>query len=332
MPRPLRVLLSLVLAGGLLTLVVLGSGLGLQDLSSAFGALGWRMWMASLAVQGSLYVLRALRLRALLGVGEGSPRLGALIAVSATHTTLAYFLPARLGEAALPLLLSRGAGARASAGTAALLLVRLLDLACLALLMAAACLVLGAGSHAERLPWLSSAGWALLVPAALFTGLLLCSGAAVRLGTGLLRLTGLGRTTPGARALAFLPRVAADASAVGPGRLLHGALWSAPLWFGVFAFWGLVSVGTGLEGLSWAEATFGASLTVLSTLLPLNLFAGVGFQDAGFAFGFGLLGVSKEAAAASALATHAIYAGNLALFGLVGQAWLARRRASGAAG
>ena len=332
MPRPLRVLLSLVLAGGLLTLVVLGSGLGLQDLRSAFGALGWRMWMASLAVQGSLYVLRALRLRALLGGGEGGARLGALIAVSATHTTLAYFLPARLGEAALPLLLSRGAGARASAGTAALLLVRLLDLACLALLMAAACLVLGAGSHAERLPWLTSAGWALLVPAALFTGLLLCSGAAVRLGTGLLRLTGLGRTTPGARALAFLPRVAADASAVGPGRLLHGALWSAPLWFGVFAFWGLVSVGTGLEGLSWAEATFGASLTVLSTLLPLNLFAGVGFQDAGFAFGFGLLGVSKEAAAASALATHAIYAGNLALFGLVGQAWLARRRASGAAG
>jgi uncharacterized membrane protein YbhN (UPF0104 family) len=330
-PRPLRVLLSLALAGGLLALVILGSGLSWEDLRAAFGTLGWRMWMASLGVQGTLYALRALRLRALLGSEDGGPSLGSLVAVSATHTTLAYFLPARLGEAALPLLLSRGAGARASAGTAALLLVRLLDLACLALLMAAACLVLGSGPQAERLPWLTSAGLALLVPAALFTALLLCSGAAVRLGAALLRLTGLGRTVPGARALAFLPRVAADASAVGPRRLLLGAFWSAPLWFGVFAFWGLVSVATGLEGLSWAEATFGASLTVLSTLLPLNLFAGVGFQDAGFAFGFGLLGVPKEAAAASALATHAIYAGNLALFGLAGQAWLSRTRASGAA-
>ena len=326
MPRALRIVLSLALASGLLAAVILGTGLSWPDLEGSFRALGWRLWGASLAVQGTLYVLRALRLRALLRSGERAPSLPSLTAVSASHTTLAYFLPARLGEAALPVLLARSAGTGASAGTAALLLVRLLDLVCLSVLMAAACLSLGAGELAVRLPWLTAVGSALLLPALLFGALLLRSSTMVELGTGLLSRTGIGRFALGERLLAFLPRVAADVASVDRRALAVAALWSAPLWFGVFAFWGLVAVGTGLEQLGWAEATFGASLTVLSTLLPLNLFGGLGFQDAGFALGFGLLGVPPEAAAASALATHAVYALNLALFGLLGQAWLSARR------
>ena len=114
----------------------------------------------------------------------------------------------------------------------------------------------------------------------------------VELGTGLLSRTGIGRFALGER-LRLPP-------ARGCGRGLRRSAraasrrWVRALWFRVFAFWGLVAVGTGLEQLGWAEATFGASLTVLSTLLPLNLFGGLGFQDAGFALGFGL-SVSRRA-------------------------------------
>lgn len=321
--RPVRFLISIFLAGGLLALLLHWSDLSVERVLSSLSSLGWQVWLWTLALQGMLYVLRAMRLRALLNPTLPRPLRG-LVAVSVSHTLMAYLLPARLGEAALPLYLARGLGRAKSEGTAVLFLVRLLDFACLSGTMAVVCFLLGTGGDYAHLPWLTPLGVALVVPAVLFILLILRSGIVIGFLTGLLSALGLNRWGIGVRALEFARGVEVDVRGVGGQKLLMGAAWTLPLWLGIFSFWGWLAVCTGLVDLGLLEATFGSSLTVLSTLIPLNAFAGVGFQDAGFAFGFGVLGVDPTAAAASAVATHLIYTVNLLLFGALGQVFMPR--------
>lgn len=324
MTRRARLIASSLGALLLAAVLVSWGGLRWEGFEASLRSIGVAAWAWSLVIQGALYVLRALRLRALLP-GDPAPSMGSLTALSASHTMLAYFLPARLGEGALPVLLRRYEGRSASQGIAALLLVRLLDLACLAFTMSATCLALHLGGAYPELPWLGPVGAALLIPGILCAAILAMGAGAVR------RLQGathsLLTSWPSVRSWfdRQLPKLAQDLEATSRKRLLIAGAWTLPLWFGVFGFWGLLTVASGLDVLSWAEATFGASLVVLSTLLPLNLFGGIGFQDAGFTLGFVLLGVEAELASSSAVATHLVYAVNLALFGGMGQLLLGLR-------
>ncbi len=321
MAPTLRFLISITLAIGLLILLLVWSDLSLAAVWEGLGRLGWGVWLGTLALQGTLYLLRALRLRTLLSPDLPRP-VGGLLAVSVTHTLMAYLLPARLGEASLPLYLARSLGRSKSEGTAVLLLVRLLDFACLLGTMAVVCFLLGTSSKYPELIWLTPLGLALVVPTVLFVLLIVRSSLLVELLTRLLSILRLQRWPMGQRVLNFSLQVSEDVRRGGGRRLLMGAVWTLPLWLGIFSFWGLLAVHTGLVDLGLLEATFGSSLTVLSTLIPLNAFAGVGFQDAGFAFGFGVLGVDPTLAAASAVATHLIYSVNLLLFGVLGQVFM----------
>lgn len=321
--RPYRFFISILLAGGLLTLLLVWSDLSPARVWQALGDLGWGVWVGSLALQGMLYLLRAQRLRALL-TPNGPRPIGGLMAVSVTHTLMAYLLPARLGEATLPLYLAKGLGRSKSEGAAILLLVRLLDFACLTGTMSVVCLMLGTSLKYPELTWLTPLGFALLVPATLFLVLILRSSLLIELLAGMLSMLKLGRWPMGRRALEFTELVGKDVRQVGGLKLLVAGAWTLPLWFGIFSFWGWLAVRTGLADLGLLEATFGSSLTVLSTLVPLNAFAGVGFQDAGFAFGFGVLGADPTAAAASAIATHLVYTVNLLMYGVIGQIFMPR--------
>lgn len=311
MSRSLRIGLSAVLALGLLAVVVLWGELSPQRIVDALCAIGLSTWTLSLLVQGALYLLRAERLKVLLP--HPIPARQTLSAISAAHTMWAYFLPARLGEASLPLFLKNHAAASASEGAATLLLVRVLDLLCLALAMSATCLTLAASGTMAEVTWLLPTGLLLLLPALLLLLLLAMRAAPIRC---------LRRLLPKAP-LAGLEQALLSVS---PRALLRAAFWTLPLWIGVFAFWGILALGPGTLELSLIQATFAASLVVLSTLLPFNLFGGLGFQDLGFAFGLTLMGAPPGPAAEVAVATHLVYALNLALFGFLGQGFLAMRK------
>ncbi|MDP6370659.1 MAG: hypothetical protein QF615_13705, partial [Planctomycetota bacterium] len=92
MAPTLRFLISITLAIGLLILLLVWSDLSLAAVWEGLGRLGWGVWLGTLALQGTLYLLRALRLRTLLSPDLPRP-VGGLLAVSVTHTLMAYLLP-----------------------------------------------------------------------------------------------------------------------------------------------------------------------------------------------------------------------------------------------
>ncbi len=93
----------------------------------------------------------------------------------------------------------------------------------------------------------------------------------------------------------------------------------------VYLFYAILARGLGIDSLDFPRAVFGASLAVLSNLLPINGFAGFGTQDMGWVVGFGALGVERDLATQSALAFHLIYLTSILVFGYLGHAALAYR-------
>ena len=94
---------------------------------------------------------------------------------------------------------------------------------------------------------------------------------------------------------------------------------TALIWLGVFGFYAFLAYGFGLpEHISPGGAVFGSGLAVLSNILPINAFAGVGTQEAGWVLGFGVLGVGREQAFATGLGVHLVQLFDVVAMGLVG--------------
>ncbi len=313
----LRLALSLVASTVLVSALLAWSGTPPASIWQAIRALDPAVLALALGVQAAIYPLRAMRFRALLGPGQAAP-LGRLVPATAAHSLVAYLLPAKLGEASLVLYLERGLGLSRSRGLAVLLVARALDFAGVTVALTVACLVIGALGIAPAAPWLLPLGALLVVPA------LLLSVVAVR-GASLVRwVRSIGRGLPGMGEGGRLDRIAGKVEAaldeVRGQRLARAALWTLPIWAAVFAYYGVLARGLGLDSLGPFEAVFGASLAVLSNLLPINGFAGFGTQDAGWVFGYTAMGASQEAAVASGLAFHLIYVAGMAAFGVLGHA------------
>jgi uncharacterized membrane protein YbhN (UPF0104 family) len=108
------------------------------------------------------------------------------------------------------------------------------------------------------------------------------------------------------------------------GRLTRAALLTVPQWVGIFAFYAVLARALGLDaGVGFVEACFGSSLAVLTNLLPINGFAGFGTQEGGWVLGFGILGVPRDAALATALGVHVVQLFDTLLLGLIALALLA---------
>lgn len=301
------------------------TGTGAGEVVTTLRGLDASVYLTALGVQALVYPVRALRFSVLLPA-RYRPSMGRLLPVTAAHILAANLLPAKVGEGALVLYLKRSAGVPGAQGLALLLVSRVLDFATVAGALAVACLVLGSTGAYPDIGWLVPLGAALVAPTLFFAWLAVRGERLVALVTWSVRLVALDRTGLGKRLLGFAEKLRLALGEVERRQLVRGALATLPVWLLVFGFYAVLARGLGMTELSFPAAVFGASLAILSTLLPVNGFAGFGVQDAGWVAGFTALGVGAELATSSGLAAHFIYLGNLCLFGLCGHAAMAARK------
>ncbi len=317
--RPVtRVLLSLLIAGGLLAILFRWGGLSLEQLLDSWRALSPSVYLQALTIHLGIYMLRAVRFRVLLPP-QHRPSLGGVLAVSSSHNLAAYVLPAKTGEGTLVLYLKNFCGVPAGEGLASLVVSRLLDLATLVTFLACATLWLASeGTLAESWSW--PLGLVLLLGGGLLFVISGRSGVLVRLMTAVMRLLRLDSTGIGRRLEASAQRIGtALQDAGGGGRLLTSGLLSVLIWTGVFVFYFVLARGFGLgQDLGAAKTIFASSWAVLANLLPINGLAGAGTQEFGWVVGFKLVGVNEALALSSGLGAHIVQLANVVLFGLLG--------------
>lgn len=328
-----RIALSLLVAAVFLTVLVVSGGVDAHDVERTWGALTWRSYAIATALHAFVYVLRAVRFRMLLPPGE-RPDFRALSAVNAAYTMAAFVLPAKLGEASFVLYANRVWGARPASALAALVLARVLDLATLAGGFSLACFLLGAsGAHAD-LPWLTPLGAGLAAVALVCFFLAARGDLVVRIAAALVRALGLGRLALGRALLERSTQIGAGLRlAGGDGRLAAATLLSIPVWLAIFLFCAVLARGLGLsETITFPQATFGASLAIVTSLVPVSAFASFGTLEAGWVLGFGALGVPRDLAAATGLGLHVVQLVNVIALGLLGHvamaAWTRRLRST----
>lgn len=317
----LRISVSTGIAVLLLAALMVWADVDVALLVETLVALPPETWLVAAGIHLAIYAVRALRFR-LLVPPPHRPGFAPSLAVSAAHNLAAYVLPAKTGEASFVLYLKRCAGVSGPRGLASLLVSRLLDLAVLSSGLTLACAWLGlrGGAGAERLSALAPVALVLFALTLVFAFLGMRGHLLVALFERLARATRLDRTGIGKRALAKGAEVdEALRVSGGDGRLLGAALASLPLWLLVFAFYAVLARGFGLPAdLGFAEAAFGSGLAVTFNLLPVNGIAGFGTQEAGWSFGFELLGFDRDLALASGIGAHLVQLFNVCLFGLVG--------------
>ncbi|MDP6539856.1 MAG: lysylphosphatidylglycerol synthase transmembrane domain-containing protein [Planctomycetota bacterium] len=322
MRTPLRLALSLALAGLLLAALLIWGGVSPDELWEVWRRLSPSTYLTVLAIHSTVYLARAARFRALIPRPH-RPRFRDLLGVSAAHNLASYVLPAKTGEASLVIYLRGACGVPAAEGLASLLVSRMLDVAALCGALCLACLAVG-GSAGAGSGW-TSLGLVLALATVVIGWLATRGERLVRACTSLARLTGLERTALGRRILGRAVTVGAALSAAGGGGGLSvAAALTGPIWLGVFGFYAILARELGMAPeIGLAEATFGSSLAVLANLLPINGFAGFGTQEAGWVVGFATLGVPRELALSSGLGVHVVQLFNVAVLGLFGHVAMA---------
>jgi uncharacterized protein (TIRG00374 family) len=243
--------------------------------------------MAALAL-----VFRGLRLVLLLPTGLLRPVTASLVA--ATAQAAALFVPARVGEFALPLVLRRVTGCDLATAVGTLLAVRTLDLAALGTWAGAAILAIWGLSHPLIL---AAALLLLLAPLLLPAALASAEWIALR--------TLASRGPAGRRWTRRIRRIqrAIDALRNRPMHLVGAVSVSLAMWA---ALWALAWFLLAAMGYRWEpiEVVAGSAVASIANLLPFNLFGNLGTLEAGWTAAFVALGVPVEVAAATGFASH----------------------------
>jgi hypothetical protein len=304
---------------------------GPARLAHVFASFGWRGGAWLFLIYQSTQFLRGIRLHGALPE-DSRPGWLTLFGIVSLHQFLNHVMPVRLGELSLPLFLRRFSGVDASAGVAALVVVRLQEIFVLALLFLLAVASLGrGGSAAHQREWMLIGG-----------------GATVGLIVFRAMLPWLLRQAE--RALARPARSAGPRWAPHLARLQRFVLgleekfalpvpWTKRLWFFVLtvAIWlntfFLFHETLRLNGvhLRFSQTIVGSAFANLTQTLPINTVGSFGSLEAGWTLGFSLMGIDPSVALATGLAMHVLVVGFLALSAMV--AWLLlnaahRRRAA----
>lgn len=330
MKLALRIGASLVLAAALLVPLALWGEVGVADLRATAARLSLGTYFAALALHVALYVLRAVRFQ-MLFPPESRPSGGPFLAVCAAHTLAAFVLPAKIGEATFVLYASRITRTPASAAIASLVVSRLLDIAVLALGFGVACIVLHLSGGYRGIAWFVPVGATLVVASAAVFALSSRGDLVVELGAWFARLFRLQHTRVGAKLLVKTAGIGASLREAGAeGRLVRAALVSIPVWLVIFLFCFVLARGFGLSSeTTLAEVTFGASLAIVTSLIPISAFANFGTLEMGWTLGFGVLGVPRDLAVTTGLGLHVVQLANVVVLGVLGHVGmaLAARRA-----
>ncbi|MFT7463301.1 MAG: uncharacterized membrane protein YbhN (UPF0104 family) [Pseudohongiellaceae bacterium] len=302
----------------LASIVAIGLLLGVSDISGQSAAEGVIAmakalspgWVAlTFAAYALSYVGRAARLSLLL---PGQLPLLRLFSISARHNLFNLVLPLRSGEASLPLMLRNECGRPLAEGTAALVVARVLDLTSVCLFLLLGLALSGLGGDELRPPVLGLLVALLAVACALRPVALWLSK----------RLP-----TDKGRVANFAASTATHLAAQPSGRLLASLAVSLLTWLLTYcACWLLVvdmAHGDGSTVSSLAQVTFVTSLVASTCLhlvgiLPINTMAGVGPWEAGWVAGYVFIGVTQEAAFASAVVSHGVIFSMVSLLGGLG--------------
>ena len=255
--------------------------------------------LAALMLYPLVTFSRALRLQAALTIlAPAASPVGRLrlTRVAALHSVLSSFAPMRLGELSLVWLLHRAAGTPLAAGSALLLVLRLIDLV---VVVGAGMLALAALPLARAaLPWALPAAGAVL--GVLILGLLLAPPVARALRTV---TVGEGDPTAGGRLTRLWRTLLEALAAQTPRRLVTLTAWSLPIWALIFAMAWLCANATE-AWIGPAGGVAGGSATSLAIVLPVNTFANAGTFEAAWVLALVPAGLDRTAALATGLLYH----------------------------
>jgi uncharacterized membrane protein YbhN (UPF0104 family) len=218
---------------------------------------------------------------------------------------LASFAPMRLGELSLVWLLHRAAGTPLVAGSALLLVLRLIDLV---VVLAAGMLAL-ALLPAARTALPGALPWAGAAAAALVAGLVL----APRLAGALARLTPL---DPDGRLGRVWFTLLEALTALTPGRLARLLAWTLVIWGLNFLMAWLCANATPVP-VGMAGGVAGGSATALASVLPVNTFANAGTFEAAWVLALMPAGLDEAAALATGIVFHTLSLAASAALGAV---------------
>jgi uncharacterized protein (TIRG00374 family) len=260
------------------------------------------------AAAGTALVMRGIRLVLLLPPGRIGPWPATLVAAAAQAA--AWFVPARAGELALPLLLRRVSGWDLSSGLATLLAARTFDLAALGLWAGVATVVILGPTH----PLALGAAACLVIPPLLLPATLsFIDRAAMRI----LAPRGL-RFRRWAHRVRRVRR-AVESLRERPLRLAGSAVASLVMWAFLWALAWFLLDAMGRRWPVW-DVVAGSAAASLSNLLPFNLVGNFGTLEAGWTAAFVALDVPPAEAAATGFASHLWAVVFTAIYGAV--AWL----------
>lgn len=325
--RRARLAVSILLALVVLAVLYGVGGADWREMARKVASLSPGSFFLALALHAAIYVARAERFRVLMPAAE-RPRRWPLLAVTSAHNLAVYALPAKTGEATLPVYLNASCGTRAAVGIASLIVSRILDLASLTAIMALVTLALAASPAWSAPAWVAIAlSVSLAVASAACFALAVRGDRLVTFCEAVARSAGLERTERGARLFRRTHELREALLLAGAAGRAWATTLSFVVWLLIFAFYVVLARGFGLpETVGPLEASFGASVAVAMNLLPINSFAGLGTQEAGWVFGFGLVGVATDEALAGGVGAHLVQIFDTLLFGLVGHAAMALAR------
>ncbi len=292
-----------------------------DTIAQVVSSIGWSGAGIVIALYATTQILRTARIWFAFP-RPTRPRFSAVLSIVAIHQCLNHLLPLRLGEAGFPLLMKRYASVSGAAAVSVLLVVRLQELFVLVVFFGGAVvwrllLVKGTGS----------VGWLLAVAA----GGALALGLAFRLVPILLRLASAilqnrrwfsSWAERKCRLADFLDRLCLEWTApVSPAR--RGVSWilTVAIWFNTcFVF--LQALRFSGFAISYAETVLGSTMASLSHVLPINAFGSFGSLEAGWTFGFSVLGFEPRGVLAVGFVLHILLLGFLVVSALIAWGWL----------
>lgn len=226
----------------------------------------------------------------------------------------AQLLPMRTGEITYPIYL-RNAGVPLEVGVAGLVVSRSLDL--LAVLTITVFSAIFVGTPIQQMPKGTGVPVILTLAVAAAALLAVATGGAPFIRAIAAMFTRFGASH---RIVGRVEQIARGFETVGHYRAVAEAFaLTLLIWIGVDLFYWILVTDLGFTTLGPVEVAFGASAAILTNLLPVNTFAGIGTQEWGWSWGFQQLGLNPSEAAASALAVHAVQLVNVGLLGLIAQ-------------
>lgn len=317
----LRLVLSVAMSLAVLAALMWFTDTNPKVLFATLRGLSPWAFLLAFSLHMGTYCLRALRFWLLIPPGI-RPRYRRIWVLSGAHNLASYLLPAKTGEASWVVYLRTFTGVPSAPGIASLVVSRLLDAAVLASALSVACMYLASAGGHGHLQEIAKYGAPLALTGVLLAAIAIRGDLLVHLLSKALRLAKLNHWARGEQLVQKITEIANAMRLASKGKSLGlAALVTIPVWLCIFGFYAVLARGMGItEGsgfdLSFPEAVFGSSLAVLANLLPVNGAAGVGTQEAGWVFGFVLLGVEQSRALVVGLAVHFVQLFNVVTVGL----------------